>query len=701
MVEPRMILPQLLLVMLRQFVFVLLPATLSAAPIITGFDRFHAGSETAEGGRLLFNELGCANCHGGETELPARRGPVLAGITSRVQSDWLLAFIAAPAQAKPGTTMPHLLEDAEAEAVLHYLAALPAKPAKPKTAKYMNAERGSDVYHTAGCVACHEPGKDYQPPAGMPKPADFTHPSVPLPDLKAKYSLASLSEFLTDPLKVRPDGRMPHVRLEASDVTDLAAHLLDMQQSDGSSLPGIKAFKPNAGLAAKGRQIVQSSRCAACHDLPKEVQSPMVDLKAATGGCLDSSSAKRLPRYDLSARQRGSIAAYLASRDKPIAAKTQAGLTLQALNCTQCHARDGIGGPDPARKAYFTGDHNLGDTGLLPPPLHGAGRKLQTRWMADVLSGKERVRPYLHSQMPVYGEATKNLPALLAKADAIEEKPLPAGEAQHGQKLLGTLGGLGCITCHRWADRPSLGIQSLDISNLAKRVQGPWLRDYLINPAAYRLGTLMPSFWPGGKAANQTILGGDTEAQIAAIFAFAKTGSGLPEGYPAMQAGEFELTPKDRPIIQRTFMEGVGAQAILVGFPAGLHLAYDAQHSRPALIWKGKFFDAYNTWFTRAAPFEKPLGKIIGRWPAASQADTARRFAGYKLDAKGTPSFLFDESGVRVEERFEPIGGELHRFVNWNSDSLASLAIPHPAEAAVREHADSATGKRHFIYSWK
>src|SRR6185503_7645263 len=36
--------------------------------------------------------------------------------------------------------------------------------------------------------------------------------------------------------------------------------------------------------------------------------------------------------------------------------------------------------------------------------------------------------------------------------------------------------------------------------------------------------------------------------------------------------------------------------------------------SRPALAWKGKFFDAYTTWFVRAAPFEKPLGDSVVKW---------------------------------------------------------------------------------------
>src|SRR2546423_842820 len=49
--------------------------------------------------------------------------------------------------------------------------------------------------------------------------------SVPLGDLKAKYSLAGLSSFLADPLHVRPAGRMPRL-LDAREAQGVANYLL-------------------------------------------------------------------------------------------------------------------------------------------------------------------------------------------------------------------------------------------------------------------------------------------------------------------------------------------------------------------------------------------------------------------------------------------------------------------------------------------
>jgi mono/diheme cytochrome c family protein len=679
--------------------------SLHAEPLVVAFDRFHATQPTAHGGRLLYNELGCANCHGGDTGLPPRRGPALADVTARLQSEWLKKFLANPAATRAGTTMPHVLpadDPQAAEAVAHYLGSLRKAAISKKTIRVVNAERGRELFHSIGCVACHAPDEQFQPPEGRPGAREFTHRSVAHPDFAEKTALAPLTDFLRDPAKTGPDARMPRFTLAEEDIADLAAYLLKIEGSDGINAPTLRSFKVNPALAERGRALVAAARCAACHtDLPKDVATKPVPLNSASGGCLESSPKPGAPRYELAAPQQAALKSFLAQRDQPATPTQLAALTLDALNCIACHDRDGRGGPDAARKAYFQGDHNLGDTGRYPPPLTDVGRKLRPAWLPKVLSGEARVRHYLKTQMPLYGAPVTNLPALLAQVDVKTKKPLPPGDVEAGRKLLGAAGGLSCITCHRWGERASLGIQALDLSNLYQRIQPTWLQEYLVNPAAYRAGTLMPSFWPEGKAANTEILGGDTAKQIAAIYAFAQTGKGEPEGYPDAASGAFELVPKERPIVQRTFLQGVGTHAILVGFPGGVHLAYDGARARPALVWRGKFFDAYTTWFSRFAPFEHPLGDAVVKWPEASPGDPAARFEGYRLDAKGVPTFLFSTGGVRVEERFEPAEKGLRRALQWDAAEMKELSIAHPDGVTVTEEPGSKPGQRSFIYTWK
>jgi mono/diheme cytochrome c family protein len=675
---------------------------LHAEPLVPGFERFHAAEPSVPGGRLLYNELGCINCHGGDGGLPKRRGPELAGITQRIQGDWLRAFLSDPAAVRAGTVMPHLLsgqKPGEVESVLQYLATLKSKP-EPKTTRDVNVERGRELFHTVGCVACHTPDTTFQPPEGAPKAADFSYPSVPFPRLGEKYVLTSLAEFLRDPLRLRPDGRMPRIEMEETDRFDLAGYLLELSSSDPKAAPKLNPFVGDVSLVSSGKQIVASARCASCHGLPEEVAVQPVPLRQMDGGCLAEAPTPGVPRYGLSGAQRSALKHFLAA-GKPAESEPQtARLSLEALNCLACHERDGSGGPDAGRRAYFQGDHNLGDTGRYAPPLTGIGRKLQPEWFAKVLSGEARVRPYLHTKMPVYGGATDVMPTLLGRVDAKVEPTLPGGDDTAGRKLLGTQGGVNCITCHRWGAHASLGIQALDLSNIGQRLQPGWFREYLINPAGYRPGTLMPSFWPGGHAANQEILGGDTDRQIASIYSFAKSANGEPEGFPSAASGEFELLPKTHPVVLRTFLEKAGTHAILVGFPQGSHLAYDGKASRPALAWQGKFFDAYTTWFSRFAPFEKPLGQHVVIWPQAAP-EPGVRFEGYRLDEKRVPVFLLNVGGVRVSDRFEAVEGGLVRSVVWDPARLKNFSVTHPDGVAVTEHPDSTPGARRFNYSWK
>ena len=674
------------------------------APLVAGYERFHATQPTAAGGRLLYNELGCANCHGGETGLPPRRGPDLATVARRAKPDWLQAFLTNPAQSRAGTSMPHLLENrdrAEIEAVVDYLGTLPPKNSgKPKLIRHINGERGKELYHTKGCVACHLPHADFQPPDGGRKTEEAASPGAAFPNLPQKYVLSSLSEFIHDPLKARPDGRMPRIAMEEQDALDIASYLLGIPGSYGEAAPKLPAVSSDAARAEHGRQIVAALNCAACHDLPGVEPVSMIPLRSFAGGCLAERPAAGVPAYALHRGQREALQAYGAERARTLSALERTTAILQALNCYACHERDGQGGPDAMRQRYFAGDHDFGDTGRYPPALTGIGRKLQPEWLAQTLQGRNRLRPYLKTEMPIYGAAAALLPALLAQADARAEMALPAGDSEAGRKLLGAHGGLNCVTCHRWGDRPSLGIQGLDISNLGRRFQSGWLRDYLINPAAYRPGTLMPSFWPEGKAANQEILGGNTDRQIASLLAFAQRGEGLPEGVPATAPREFELVPQSRPIVMRTFLQDAGTHAILVGFPAGVHLAFDGLACRPVLAWKGRFFDAYSTWFVRFAPFEKPLGDSVVKWPAPPNAGGAREFQGYRLDSAGVPTFLYVTDGISVEERFEPIEQGLRRSIRWNAEEARALAVTHPEGVVAQETADSGAGRRSFVYTW-
>jgi len=153
------------------------------------YARFHMDVPSADGGRILYSELGCSNCHEKTTELPIRKGPEIRGVGGRVQADWIRRFLTSPKTAHAGSTMPVLLgtNPDDIEAVVHYLGPLkPKNTTKPKIPTHFNASRGSELFHTVGCVACHEARETFVPEEGIPKPSESSYASNAFPQLAEK-----------------------------------------------------------------------------------------------------------------------------------------------------------------------------------------------------------------------------------------------------------------------------------------------------------------------------------------------------------------------------------------------------------------------------------------------------------------------------------------------------------------------------------
>jgi len=235
--------------------------------------------------------------------------------------------------------------------------------------------------------------------------------------------------------------------------------------------------------------------------------------------------------------------------------------------------------------------------------------------------------------------------------------------------------GLNCITCHQLSGHKSLGIQAMDLAHSPNRLRPEWFRDYLINPAAFRPGTRMPSFWPEGKAVSP-IFGRNTERQIDSLWVYLNEldQTRLPEGLE--KKGGFELKPGKRPIVFRTFMEGAGTHAIAIGFPTGIHAAFDSEQVRWALMWRGKFLDAESTWDDRFTPLALPLGESVvtlGSGPAVALLKNLEQpwpkdglqMRGYRLAKNGTPTLLYSHDSTKINDTLTPRGKGLRRRMEF------------------------------------
>ncbi len=532
-----------------------------------------------------------------------------------------------------------------------------------------DSQQGKRLFHTIGCVACHEPAEDYDvvqvQPSELDKLLDTLDPdelkelglsssarkveSTPLPILSEKFSRKSLTYFLLYPDHVRSSSRMPSFNLKPVEAADIAAYLLAVPRT-ANNPPSPLQVKPGSQLIAQGKDLFVELRCVNCHQVSSRqvsegqtalrpmqivVSKPLANLQLdAANSCVrtDRSNAGRAeadnlkrgqPYYQLDVAQARALKTGLVPMAASTIKETELQLQLMQLNCFACHERDALGGIDRYRKTYFETVNNidLGDEGRLPPTLTGVGTRLNPAWMEKVLRGDGRTRPHMSIRMPVYGQSiVKSLPVAFRRHDFQESPPFAGfakGDKQSqrdaGRQLMDT----GCVQCHSFRGHALPGVVGVDLHDIGSRVQPKWLHDFLLDPGSLKPRTRMPTFFPEAKSQHPDILGGDVEQQLAAMAAYLGelANQPLPQKIEEARAQNFELVPTAKPIVIRTFMPVGGLHSIAVGFPEKWHFAFDAERCAVAEGWQGKFLDAESTWFDRFAKPVQPLGNAVISFP--------------------------------------------------------------------------------------
>jgi mono/diheme cytochrome c family protein len=656
----------------------------------------------------------------------AKTSVPLGNLAKKFTVDSLAAFLRDPLKTRPSGRMPaQRLTDIEARSIAIYLLREQVRPDSPSVKrpgvqfefyngqfnrlpqfeKLKPATTGhADKFTVGAGPQKNEMALRFHGLLTVPRAGDYTFWTV---------SDDGSQLFIDGRLVVDNDGfhatieRDGKARLDAGDHSILVTYFdiggdrelkvswagpgLDRQEISTSTLfsSGGAPMRPIGGetftvdpvKAAKGKQLFAQLNCAACHEIdqPGRKAAPLEKLAAAEKGCLAADPPADAPGFSLTETQRKELTAALANLSalsQSLSPADQVRRPMTALNCYACHSRDGQGGPSGLRREYFrsVGQVDLGEEGTIPPHLNGVGAKLKPQWLEKVLFTGASVRPYMAARMPQFGESNvKQLAAAFLHADAapgtVREPVVDAAAKKKGQRLIGTTG-LSCISCHKFAGHASLGVPALDLTTVAERLTPDWFHRYLLDPPSLRPGTRMPSFWPGGVAANKTILNGDTEKQINAIWSYLSDGpaADLP---PGLIPAKMELVADKEPRVYRNFIAGAGPRAIGVGYPEKLDLAFDANDVRLALLWQGAFIDASRHWSGRGEGFEPPLGydvvkfppgapfailpSLAAPWPKESGKPAGYQFRGYIYDAQRHPTFRYRFQQIEIEDLFLPV----------------------------------------------
>jgi cytochrome c551/c552 len=452
---------------------------------------------------------------------------------------------------------------------------------------------------------------------------------------------------------------------------------------------GVIAFTVDQGKARRGKELFASLGCAACHAAETDRVPPakavgLTQLNPSSpAGCLGKKVAPGRPKFAISDRQREALRQTLVALKapaKPLDAQARLDHAMSAFNCYACHARGPRGGPDRSRADYFTYEvvADLGDEGRLPPALNGVGARLTPAGFEDALLEARRYRTYMATRMPRFGrDNVRHLPELFARADAGKvpprKPPFSRKLVEEGRLLVGNKA-LGCFNCHAWGELRGQGAESVDLLQTTRRIQPGWFHALLQNPQQFRQGTRMPAPFPEGKSPFASVLGGDAGKQSDAIWDYLRAGQkgGPPPGLSPNDSTL--LVPAGEPITFRTFLDGVSAHAILVGFPQRTHLVFDANRVRSVLTWTGDFIGTKAAWEGRAGqyahvpaleavrfPDGPPLARLDNKdsaWPAdvarsrlgSNRTPPGWRFLGYRFDAKRVPTFRYQAGAVSVEE---------------------------------------------------
>jgi len=242
--------------------------------------------ELVSQGELRFRQMFCSTCHSlavtraGETKLIGGDiGPELTKVGSKVNPDWLIAWLRDPESYLPHTRMPRYgWSDEDLYKVTQYIATklvdsdLLASVPKLDSPTDEQIQLGRRLFLEKGCASCHaiaglNPQKDFGPDLsalGAKNASELEFGAAKIPHNLASYIQAKLQ----DPVSVNPAARMPQYNWNQVDLDAVTTALLSIKGAPATSalqnlvVPRKEAaFHPTGSFA----EVYERYKCYTCH----------------------------------------------------------------------------------------------------------------------------------------------------------------------------------------------------------------------------------------------------------------------------------------------------------------------------------------------------------------------------------------------------------------------------------------------------
>ena len=564
-------------------------------------------------GLALFEDLGCHGCHAVEgysaIENIDKVGPSLAKVGSKVKDTaWLESWIKKPEAYLSNATMPNFFptdgmsqvvylknggqrtgvvtktangivvktDDGteypypdsyvlrivdEVKSIAAYLAQMSDVNLDVVSTIYSKSERaikaGEETVKTVGCLTCHAVdglGSDFAPA---------------LDSVGTKVTASYLRQWISDPKAYDPDTSMPSLRLSSSEVDNVVAYLMNLQQPT----PNVSTESIGEVDAAEGEALVRTYGCFGCHEIPgfeneSKVGADLGEFGAKTAEELDFGDTvdiehswtgwtlgkvtdprryqtrrivSRMPVFQINDEDARVLAvllksfqpekyplSYIHNRTEKLNRIDAGRRLVKKYNCSGCHEIEGAGGSYIDVVVAHEGLNETNAKQFAPPPLKAEGARVYPDWLFEFLKEPSEIRYGLKVRMPTFGLSDDEATTLVKYFSALDDEPFPyetletptptSAELRVGKQIFDVL---QCISCHPAkgetipegsdkAGRP-------DLSLAKDRLKADWLIDWMKDPQSFQPGTAMPQAWPlvgGQHMPLDGYAGDDAEKQI-------------------------------------------------------------------------------------------------------------------------------------------------------------------------------------------
>ena len=363
-------------------------------------------------GELRFRQMFCSTCHSlavtraGETKLIGGDiGPELTKVGSKVNTDWLIAWLRDPAGYLPHTRMARYgWSDEDLYKVTSYIMAkltdsdLLTNVPQLGQPTDQEIQLGHRLFLEKGCASCHvieglNPQKDFGPDLsalGGKNASELEFGAAKIPHNLVAYIQAKLQ----DPLSVNPAARMPQYNWNPSDLDAVTTALLSMKgPPPTSALQNLIVPRREAAFHPVGSfgELYERYKCYTCHkfngyggdvapDLTYEgsrAQRQWLVSFLKNPQTIRPTLILRMPQFNMSDKDAATLADYITMVLQHPAANPTA---LDAKQFTPAMAA--LGKQLYEVKYQCQSCHTIGATGgYVGPNLNNAGNWLTPAWI--------------------------------------------------------------------------------------------------------------------------------------------------------------------------------------------------------------------------------------------------------------------------------------------------------------------------------